>query len=48
MVEIARKGDSGRRESIPKQSNGREGENDVSQPAGMEDEDLHYSMIIVF
>jgi len=48
MVEITRERDSGRRASIPNQRNGGEGENDVSQPARMEDEDLHYSIIIVF
>ena len=48
MIDISRHGNPGGRESLAKQGDGREREDDVSQAAGMNNEDLHYSMIIVF
>ncbi len=48
MVDIAGYGEPGGRKPIPKQGDGRERENNVSQAAWMDYEDLHYSMIIAF
>ncbi len=48
MVDIPGTRDSRRREFVSKQSDGRKRQYDVAQATGMEEEDLHYSIIIVF